>query len=93
MAGLDGIESKINPGEALDKDLYHLSKEEMAKVPSACGSLREALAALSENHGFLLKGGVFSKDIIDAFIALKMEEVERTERAPHPVAYSLYFSS
>ena len=93
MAGLDGIENKLHRGEALDKDLYHLSKEEMAKVPSACGSLREALTELAADHQFLVKGNVFTKDLIDAHIALKMEETERTERSPHPVEYSMYYSS
>ncbi|MCL4676994.1 MAG: type I glutamate--ammonia ligase [Alphaproteobacteria bacterium] len=93
MAGLDGIENKIHPGTGLDKDLYHLTPEEAAKVPSACGSLRDALEALKADHAFLLKNDVFTKDVIDAFIALKMEEVERIERSPHPTEYSLYYSS
>lgn len=93
MAGLDGIENKIHPGTALDKDLYHLSPEELSTIPSACGSLREALEALKADHAFLLKGDVFTKDVIDAFIALKTEEVERIERSPHPGEYSLYYSS
>lgn len=92
MAGLEGIENKIHPGEALDKDLYNLPADELAKVPTACGSLREALEALSANHQFLLKGDVFTKDLIEAFISLKMEEVERIERSPHPGEYSLYYS-
>lgn len=93
MAGLDGIQNKIDPGEAMDKNLYDLPAHEMAKIPTVCGSLREALGALARDHDFLLRGDVFTKDMIDAFIDLKMTEVERFETAPHPVEFEMYYSS
>ena len=82
MAGLDGIENKIHPGGPMDKDLYALPPEELAKVPQVCGSLREALDSLKADHGFLLKGGVFDKDFIEAYIDLKYEDVYAFE---HPL--------
>lgn len=93
MAGLDGVKNKIHPGEAMDKNLYDLPKEELAKVPQVCGSLREALESLKADHAFLLEGGVFTKDFIDAFIELKMEEVMLYETMPHPIEYDLYYSA
>ena len=92
MAGLDGINNKIHPGEAMDKDLYELPPEELKGIPTVCGSLREALDSLAASHDFLLKGDVFSKDQIDAYIELKMEEVHRFEHAPHPVEFEMYYS-
>lgn len=92
MAGLDGIENKIHPGEAMDKNLYDLPPEELIKIPTVCGSLREALQALANDNAFLLKGDVFSKDLIDAYIALKIQEVERFETMPHPIEYTMYYS-
>ncbi len=92
MAGLDGIENKIHPGDAMDVNLYALPPEELAKVPNVCGSLRDALEALRDNHDFLLKEDVFTKDLIAAYIALKMEEVERFETMPHPIEYAMYYS-
>jgi glutamine synthetase len=93
MAGLDGIDNKIHPGEAMDKDLYELPKEELANIPNVCGSLREALDALKEDHDFLLKGDVFTKDAIDAYIDLKMDEVVAFETMPHPIEFLMYYSS
>jgi len=93
MAGLDGIENKIHPGEAMDKNLYDLPPSELADVPTVCGSLREALEALEEDHEFLLKGDVFSKDQIDAYAELKWEEVMRFETTPSPVEFDMYYSS
>lgn len=93
MAGLDGIDNKIHPGEAMDKDLYDLPKDELAQIPNVCGSLREALDALQEDYEFLLKGDVFTKDMIDGYIDLKMEEVERYETMPHPIEFLMYYSS
>ena len=93
MAGLDGIKNKIHPGEAHDKNLYDLPPEELAKVPTVCGSLREALNSLKADHAFLTEGGVFSKDLIEAFIELKMEEVMAYETMPHPIEYDLYYAS
>ncbi len=93
MAGLDGIENKIHPGEAMEKDLYHLPPEELSAIPTVCGSLREALNSLKEDNAFLLKGDVFDTDMIEAYIALKMEEVEAYETMTHPIEYYLYYSS
>lgn len=92
MAGLDGIENKIHPGEAMDKNLYDLPPEELSDVPTVAGSLREALEALDADREFLKKGDVFTDDVIDAYIALKMEEVEDFEHTPHPVEFQRYYS-
>ncbi len=92
MAGLDGIENRIHPGDPIDKDLYDLPPEELQGVPTVCGSLREAIACLNADRDFLKKGGVFSDDQIDAYIALKEEENERYEQMPHPVEFDLYYS-
>ncbi|MEQ8412748.1 MAG: type I glutamate--ammonia ligase [Erythrobacter sp.] len=93
MAGLDGIENKIHPGEAMDKNLYDLPPAELAEVPTVCGSLREALEALESDHEFLLKGGVFSTDQIEAYAELKWEEQLRLETTPSPVEYDMYYSA
>ncbi len=93
MAGLDGIENKIHPGDAMDKNLYDLPEDELAKVPTVCGSLREAMEALKADHEFLLKGDVFTPDLLAAYIGLKMEEIEMFETMPHPVEYYMYYSS
>ena len=92
MAGLDGIQNKIHPGEAMDKNLYDLPPEELSKIPTVCGSLREALDSLDKNREFLKKGGVFTDDMIDAYLELKMAEVERFEMTPHPVEFDMYYS-
>ena len=92
MAGIDGIENKIHPGEAMDKNLYDLPPVELAKVPTVCGSLREALESLEKDQDFLLKGGVFTKDQIDAYMELKWPEVYRWEMAPSPVEFDMYYS-
>ena len=91
MAGLDGIENQIDPGSAMDKDLYDLPPEEAKSIPQVCGSLREAIEALDADRGFLTKGGVFDDDQIDAYIELKMEEVERLQLHPHPVEFDMYY--
>ncbi|MFN3954732.1 MAG: type I glutamate--ammonia ligase [Pararhodobacter sp.] len=93
MAGLDGIKNKIDPGPASDKDLYDLPPEELAEIPTVCGSLREALEALAEDHDFLLAGDVFTKDQLEGYMALKWEEVYAYEHTPHPVEYQLYYSA
>jgi glutamine synthetase len=93
MAGLDGIVNKIDPGEAMDKNLYDLPAEELAGIPTVCGSLREAITELQADHDFLLAGDVFTKDQIDGYIDLKMEEIEAYEMTPHPVEFALYYSS
>jgi glutamine synthetase len=92
MAGLDGIENKIHPGDAIDKNLYELPEEELKKVPQVASSLREALQALSEDREFLKKGGTFSDEQIDAYIKLKMVEVENVEQTPHPIEFAMYYS-
>ena len=92
MAGLDGIKNKINPGEASDKDLYDLPPEELADIPTVCGSLREALEELKADMGFLTAGGVFTADQIQGYIDLKMEEVLHYEHTPHPVEFGMYYS-
>jgi glutamine synthetase len=92
MAGLDGIQNKIHPGQAMDKNLYDLPPEELSKVPTVCGSLREALESLDKDRAFLKKGDVFTDDQIDSYIALKMEEVDRFETTPHPVEFEMYYS-
>ncbi|MDE1174119.1 MAG: type I glutamate--ammonia ligase [Parvibaculaceae bacterium] len=92
MAGLDGIENKINPGEAMDKNLYDLPPAELKQIPTVSGSLRECLLALEADHEFLLKGGVFTKDQIEAYAELKWEECLRYEMTPHPVEYDMYYS-
>jgi glutamine synthetase len=93
MAGLDGIENKIHPGEPMDKNLYDLPEKELKKVPTVCGSLREALDSLDKNRKVFTKGGVFSDDFITAYIELKMEEVMKTEMTPHPVEFEMYYSA
>lgn len=92
MAGLDGIENKIHPGEAADKNLYDLPPEENAKIPTVAPSLEVALDALDADRDFLLKGGVFTNDMIDAYIALKRKEVLRAQMAVTPLDFDLYFS-
>ena len=92
MAGLDGIQNKIHPGEAMDKNLYDLPPEELKNVPTVCGSLREALDSLKADHDFLLKGDVFSKDQIEAYIEIKWEEVYAFEHTPHPIEFQMYYS-
>ncbi|AKH42414.1 glutamine synthetase [Altererythrobacter atlanticus] len=93
MAGIDGIQNKIHPGDAMDKNLYDLPPEELAEVPTVCGSLREALESLAADHDFLLRGDVFTKDQIDAYMELKWEEVYRWEMAPSPVEFDMYYSA
>ncbi len=93
MAGIDGIENKIHPGEPMDKNLYDLPPEEISDVGQVCGSLRDAVGNLDTDRAFLTKGGVFSDDQIDAYIELKWEEIYRFEQTPHPVEFDMYFSS
>ncbi len=92
MAGLDGITNKIDPGPAMDKNLYDLPPAELAQIPTVAASLREALKSLDEDRGFLKMGGVFTDDTIDAYIELRMEENMRYEMTPHPVEYDMYYS-
>jgi len=92
MAGLDGIKNKIDPGAASDKDLYDLPPEELAAIPTVCGSLREALEELEKDHEFLLAGDVFTKDQLEGYMGLKWEEVYAYEHTPHPIEYQMYYS-
>jgi glutamine synthetase len=92
MAGLDGIINKIDPGAAMDKDLYDLPPKELKKIPTVCGSLREALNSLDKDRAYLKAGGVFNDDFIDSYIELKMTEVMRFEMSPHPIEYDMYYS-
>jgi len=92
MAGLDGIENKIHPGDPMDKDLYDLPPEELQDVPTVCGSLREALGCLDADRDFLKKGDVFPDDLIDGYLNLKWEEIYAFEHTPHPVEFAMYYS-
>jgi glutamine synthetase len=92
MAGLDGIENKIHPGDAMEKDLYDLPPEELEGVPTVCASLDEALQALSDDRAFLTKGGVFTDDQIDGYIDLKMDEVTALRMHTSPVEFQMYYS-
>ena len=92
MAGLDGIKNKIHPGDAMDKDLYDLPAEEAAAIPQVASSFEEALDALEADKEFLMEGGVMDADMIDAYIGLKREEVERLNMTTHPVEFQMYYS-
>lgn len=93
LAGLDGIQNRIHPGDPMDKNLYDLPPVELEQVPTVCGSLREALESLSADHAFLLKGDVFTVDQIESYIELKYEEVARWEMTPTAVEFEMYYSS
>jgi glutamine synthetase len=92
MAGLDGIQNKIHPGDPMDKDLYDLEPEEEKGLPTVCFSLEQALNSLDADRGFLTAGGVFSDDLIDAYINLKMNDVTRLRKATHPIEFDMYYS-
>jgi glutamine synthetase len=92
MAGIDGIQNKIHPGEAMDKNLYDLPPEELKDVPTVCGSLREAIGELEADHAFLTKGDVFPRDQIESYVELKWEEVYNFEHTPHPIEFMMYYS-
>ena len=92
MAGLDGVQNKIHPGEPATKDLYHLTPEEDAKIPTVCSSLEQALEYLDKGREFLTRGGVFSDDWIDSYIELKMEEVTKMRMTTHPIEFAMYYS-
>ena len=91
MAGLDGIRNKIHPGKASDHNLFE-EHEIAAKLPNMCGSLREALEALTADHAFLLEGDVFTKDFIEGYLEMKWQEVKDYERTPHPIEFLKYYS-
>jgi glutamine synthetase len=92
LAGLDGIQNKIHPGDPIDKNLYELPPEELKAVPTVCHSLREAVGSLEADRDFLKKGDVFTDDQIDGYIALKWEEIYKFEHTPHPIEYAMYYS-
>ena len=92
MAGLDGVQNKMHPGDPADKNLYDLPPEEDAKIPTVCSSLEQSLEYLKNDHEFLTRGGVFSKEMIDAYIDLKMEEVQRFRMTTHPIEFDMYYS-
>jgi glutamine synthetase len=92
MAGLDGIQNKIDPGAPMEKDLYDLPAEEAQDIPTVCSSLEQAIEALDNDREFLTAGGVFTKDMIDAYIELKMEEINRFRMTTHPVEFDMYYS-
>ena len=92
MAGIDGIKNRIHPGDAMDKNLYDLPPEELVDISTVATSLEDALAALDEDREFLTAGGVFSDDMIDAYIDLKMEDVHKLNMTPHPVEFEMYYS-
>ena len=92
MAAIDGIQNKIDPGEPMDKDIYDLEAEELAKIPKAPGSLEDSLAALRADHDFLLRGDVFTPDVIDTWIWYKtVNEVQAMQLRPHPYEFCLYY--
>jgi glutamine synthetase len=91
LAGLDGVLNKIDPGEPMDKNLYELPPAELAKVPQICGSLSEALDALEKDHGFLLKGDVFTGDFLDMWVSHKRKEADALRLRPHPYEFFLYY--
>lgn len=93
MAGLDGVTNKIHPGDAMDKNLYDLEKEEENSIPHMCTSLRLALNALRDDYEFLTRGDVFTQDFIDSYIDLKTQEIERFESTVHPIEVDMYYSS
>jgi glutamine synthetase len=93
MAGLDGVQNKIHPGDPIDKDMYHLPPEEAARVPHVCASLEEALNMLRDDHAFLTRGGVFSEDFLESYIALKEEELTKFRMTTHPIEFDMYYAS
>ena len=93
MAGLDGINHKIHPGDPMDKDLYDLPPEELKDIATVSASLDEAIAALASDHAFLTAGDVFTKDMLQAYVALKQEDIDRLRAATHPVEFDMYYSS
>jgi len=92
MAGLDGIQNKILPGDAMDKDLYDLEPEEEKAIPTVCFSLQQALDSLDADRDFLKAGDVFSDSLIDGYIELKSDEITRLQMSTHPVEFDMYYS-
>ncbi|MHB1781046.1 glutamine synthetase family protein, partial [Acidithiobacillus sp.] len=92
MAGLDGIQNKIHPGDAMDKNLYDLPAEEQANIPGVAASLEEALRSLEADHDFLMKGGVFSESWLEGYLDVKWAEVQTLRMTTHPVEFQMYYS-
>jgi glutamine synthetase len=92
MAGIDGVQNKVHPGDPIDKNLYDLPPEELKDVPTVCGSLREAVENLRADSAFLTKGDVFTADFLDAYVELKYEEIHKFEHTPHPIEFEMYYS-
>ncbi len=92
MAGLDGVENKIHPGDPMDKNLYDLPAEELKDIPTVCHSLREAVDSLDADRAFLKRGDVFSDDLIDGYLDLRREEIHAFEYTPHPIEFAMYYS-
>ena len=86
------VKNKINPGDPLDEDLYALPENKVKKIPTVCGSLREAMECLDRDRDFLKQGSVFTDDQIDAYIALKFDEIHKLEHTPHPIEFEMYYS-
>ena len=93
MAGLDGIENKIDPGQPLERNTYELSPEETARLSTVPGSLAESVQALEEDHQFLLKGNVFTPDVIEMWLDLQREAIDAVRLRPHPYEFNLYFGA
>jgi glutamine synthetase len=94
MAVLDGIENKIDPGKPLDKDIYAMTEKELGRIPKVPGSLPDSLVALEKDHKFLLKGDVFTSDLIEMYINYKREnEIKELAQRPHPVEFFLYYDT
>ncbi|MCB1632135.1 MAG: glutamine synthetase, partial [Pseudomonadales bacterium] len=92
MAGIDGIQNRQHPGEPASKDLYHLPPEEAVNIPTICHSLEMAINELRKDHAFLTRGNVFTPEMIEAYIELKMNDVQRLRMTPHPVEFEMYYS-
>ncbi|HYL99450.1 MAG TPA: glutamine synthetase, partial [Blastocatellia bacterium] len=94
LAGIDGIQNRIDPGDPLDKDIYDLSPEELENVPTLPGSLEDSLRALENDHRFLLKGNVFTERLVERWVSLKRRtEVDVVRMRPHPMEFALYFDA
>ena len=92
MAGLDGVENKIHPGDPMDKNLYDLPAEELKDIPTVCHSLADAMTALDEDRAFLKRGDVFTDDLIDGYIELRRDEIQAFDYTPHPIEFKMYYS-
>ena len=92
MAGLDGIQNKIHPGEAMDENLYKKSEAELKHIPKVSASLEQSIAALRDENEFLLRGGVFSEDLINSYLELRQKDLDYIKNLVHPAEFELYYS-